>query len=343
MNDFDTKTYTLHEAIDFVSEDGTKVRHLDEHWKDMFDVAEACVKSVRCGYKYLNPLLKEDPRIVRATLDNDPYEIRNVPDNCRTKEVFMRILSRGCGVSFLTAQMPAEVLDDTEVMTRYARYDPFSTQYASDRLNDDDDFALHAVNKDGGVIRYFSDRIRDDKGIVMMAVMNRGMAYNRISDRLKDDRDVILASIDNNYEVFKDLSPVWQNDKEVCLLAVKKDGYNIRHCGHTIINDRSVVTIASKGNMRILRGCDFPLANDPWLNPKMSRNNRGATNLKRLMMKYLKRSYYSDVYSEFLSPDNHRMKEYMEHFGDDDADKYLPSPPPHLQQIFDKCESMDCS
>jgi len=76
------------------------------------------------------------------------------------------------------------------------------------------------------------------------------------------------------------------------------------------------------------------LRNDKWIRGYVS--DVPNHNFKMLVKMYMKFVRFDNVYKEFMRPDNPRMAKYIEHIGDDDAERYLPPMPPYVEQILKK-------
>jgi hypothetical protein len=73
-------------------------------------------------------------------------------------------------------------------------------QYASKKIRDDYDVAMKACKVYCGAFRHLSDRLRDDKDILLSAINGSAKyAYQTLveyaSDRLKNDKEIIKKSV----------------------------------------------------------------------------------------------------------------------------------------------------
>jgi hypothetical protein len=72
-------------------------------------------------------------------------------------------------------------------MKKMVDIDPYNYIYASDSLQDDKDFTLYSVKKDGRVLRYSSLKMRSDFEIVESAIKSYSMAIGYASKKLREN------------------------------------------------------------------------------------------------------------------------------------------------------------
>jgi hypothetical protein len=136
-------------------------------------------------------------------------------------------------------------------------------KYISNRLRNDRDFILKIVKNNGLNLEIVNMNFKNDKEIVLAAVSNHGSAIEFASKRLQDDKDVAIAACNSfAMEAFNYISKRLQADKDVVLLAVSKEGYHINNISEKLKNDRDVVLAAVNG------GASLRYINDQFKNDK---------------------------------------------------------------------------
>lgn len=194
------------------------------------------------AYKYASSDLKNDPEIVFEAVSRLGSCLVYVPHKFRgdKKVVLAAVKKTPLAIEYAQDSMR----DDKEVIyTAITAGGPEILQWASEKLRQDIEFALIAVEtaadnfrhtaqalrsdrdlvfsgiEDGFKLEYASKTLRGDKEVVLDAVQNCGTALRFASDALRDDRDVVLAAMKNNKEAFKFASFRLQSDPEVLKIA----------------------------------------------------------------------------------------------------------------------------
>lgn len=87
--------------------------------------------------------------------------------------------------------------DNKEVMLKQVAKNPFNLQCASDRLKNDKDIVLSAMEKtnDQRLLQFAGNQIKDDKDFILLAVSKNGWNLQHASDRLKNDLDVVYQAL----------------------------------------------------------------------------------------------------------------------------------------------------
>ena len=87
--------------------------------------------------------------------------------------------------------------DNKEVMLKQVAKNPFNLQCASDRLRNDKDLVLSAMEQtnDQRLLQFAGNQIRDDKDFILAAVKKNGWNLQHASERLKNDLDVVYQAL----------------------------------------------------------------------------------------------------------------------------------------------------
>lgn len=93
-------------------------------------------------------------------------------------------------------------------------------KHVSDRLKNDKNFALNAIEKNWHAFNYFSDEIKSDKDVVMVAVEKEPHLLSKIPDKFKNDKDVVYEAIKKNHVVFRFASDEIKQDDGFIMRAI---------------------------------------------------------------------------------------------------------------------------
>ena len=127
-----------------------------------------------------------------------------------------------------------------------------SLEYVSEKLWDDKEVVLKAVEGDSSNLKYASKRLRDDKEVVLEAAEYRSFftSFKYASKRLRDDKEVVLKAVDNYQPNIRFASERLRADKEIVLIAIDDltgDGFygcNIEFASMELRDDKEIVMIA---------------------------------------------------------------------------------------------------
>ena len=115
------------------------------------------------------------------------------------------------------------------------------------KKTDDKEHVLNRVKRDATYIRYASDRLKDDKEVVM-AAMNSAYSYQEIfkhiSKRLQSQLSVIIKGVSTDKSIYKSLPKNTRFKKQVTLAAVSKNGDSLRFTSNELKDNYQVVKAA---------------------------------------------------------------------------------------------------
>ena len=116
---------------------------------------------------------------------------------------------------------------------------------ASDRLKDNGDFMRAAVQENSSAVVYASDRLKDNRDFMLVAVQkNVRAALDNASDRLKDDENFMLAAVRKYTRAFDYASDRLKNDRNFVLAAVRENGWILPYVSDQFKNDREIARAA---------------------------------------------------------------------------------------------------
>jgi hypothetical protein len=137
--------------------------------------------------------------------------------------------------------------DDKEIVLMAIEKGAFF-KYASEKLRDDRDFALQAINLDSDSYILVSDRLKSDRELSINAISLRGRNIDHAPKEFQVDIELLKLALKTNgsaiYNTETD-SP-HRYDKELALLAVKNDGMVLDAFAPSIRNDKEVAFEAVK-------------------------------------------------------------------------------------------------
>ena len=139
--------------------------------------------------------------------------------------------------------------DDDEIVLAAVSNAGYALEYASPRLQDDDKIVLTAVSNAPGALRYASSRLQDNEEIVLLAVSKDGYLLRFASPRLKDNDEIVLAAVSDAGKALEYASPRLQDDKRVVLGVVSDSKYGLKFASSRMQDDEEVVLAAINNNV----------------------------------------------------------------------------------------------
>lgn len=103
--------------------------------------------------------------------------------------------------------------------------------YLVDLYNDDENYVIPALKKNGYAIKGVSDRLRNDKEIVLIAVQERGWALEYIPEIFKKDFDIVLAAVSADGRSLEYADKKFCNNEKIVTAALKNDPLAIVYAG----------------------------------------------------------------------------------------------------------------
>lgn len=143
-----------------------------------------------------------------------------------------------------------ELRDDEEAMlSLVVSGRSYAPKQASERLRNDKEFALKAVERNGRALHCFSDELRDDEDVVLAAVKQRGMSLEYASERLRDNEDIVRAAVEQD-GTFEDASDRLRSRKDLLIEAIKRKIYwsKFRKIPAEMLLDDDILVAAGSNN-----------------------------------------------------------------------------------------------
>jgi hypothetical protein len=211
-------------------EDGKNIPILEtmpSHYKDDEEIMLGIIKKTQIGslLSYCSNRLKNDPvfwyeavRLHDSNFSQAAIELQN------NKEFVLKCIELP---TFLIEDAPAHFLDDKDcAIAAIKRKGHHSLKVISERLKDDKEVALAAINYQPACYNYISDRLKNDKDIVLEVLRDEGEMKN-IPESYRDNKEVMLIFFNMkhlNPQYLQNLQYVsdrLRNDQEVVISAIK--------------------------------------------------------------------------------------------------------------------------
>ena len=114
----------------------------------------------------------------------------------------------------------------------------------SDESDDDFDFVLKAVIKNGVSIEYANEKFKNDRNLALEAVKSSPYSFDQFSEIFKNDRDIALEAVKNGSNL-KLVSDEFKDDPEILLNALKDGGEILLYASDNLKNNRDRLVITS--------------------------------------------------------------------------------------------------
>lgn len=109
-----------------------------------------------------------------------------------------------------------------------------------DILQQDRNFILFAVRRNGYVLEYVTD-YANDREIVLEAVKSYGATLEHVNELFKQDREIVLEAVKNNGYALEHANNIFKQDKEIVLEAVKNRANSIEYAADNLKSDPDVL------------------------------------------------------------------------------------------------------
>jgi hypothetical protein len=139
--------------------------------------------------------------------------------------------------------------------------DDYAT-YFSNRVFNNEEFALKAVARSGDKLRYFSDEIRDNDNITLIAIKNDGRAFEYCSDRIRSKEDNALIAIKTYAKSYLYCSDEIKKSKQFAINAVTCYIGTFEYMSHEFRNDKDIAMIVATTYPFVTYHCSDELKND---------------------------------------------------------------------------------
>ena len=172
---------------------------------------------------YVSERLKNDESFIVEAVKTNPLAIEYASESIKSNQQLMDTLVVEHKIYSALKYASMEVKDNVQIVKEAVKDDAFFLEFASDRLRDDEDVALLAIDSDA----------------------NCTEAMQFVSDRLKNNREFVLKVV--SMIGFVEYVPEeYRNDEEIVMAAVRKDGQSICFAGEQFRDNKEIVREALK-------------------------------------------------------------------------------------------------
>lgn len=153
------------------------------------------------------------------------------------KEEVLRAFDHGLDQLWLASET---LRDDIDVVTAAIKNNGSSLIDASDRLRDDKELTLLAIEHEDiqRVLEFASDRLKNDPDVVLAAVANDGEAIINASASLQASKDFIQEAITTNPDVYEFIDDKLKNDptiQRIYDISSAKYSESLKHSSASIL------------------------------------------------------------------------------------------------------------
>lgn len=155
---------------------------------------------------------------------------------------------------FLIEDAPEHFLDDKDcAIAAIKRKGLHSLKVISDRLKDDKEVAIAAINYQPACYNFISDRLKNDKEIILLALSDEGLMES-IPVSYRDNKEVMMAAFSIKHlnpqglQNLQYVSERLKNDSEIVIAAIKQEGFNLQFAPSEFKKDKNLAMLAIKNN-----------------------------------------------------------------------------------------------
>ena len=218
--------------------------------------------------KHASDRLKNDKDVVLKAIENDAWFLVYARNELRNNREFLleAINQNSECLLFADDGLKKEILanldkndsfdeeqkDNADYMLKLIKKDYFNIKYASDRLKNDSDFILKAINSsDEGFkcLAFATDELKANKEFILKIYKKVGnYTFALASETLKCDKDYILKLLKYNYLDFAYVCYELRSDREFMQNAISENGETIEFASYELRNDEEFILQAIEKN-----------------------------------------------------------------------------------------------
>ena len=209
-------------VITSVKQNGLMLEFADNDLKNDKEVVLIAVQNQGIALQYASDNLKNDRETVLIAVQSRGDALRYASDELKNDKLVVQNAVQNFGEALKYAS--DDLKNNIEVVmiaVKGRSYGAGVLQFSSERLRNDKDVVLNAVEKNGVCLQFASDNLKNDREIVLIAVQNDGQALEYASDNLKNDREIVLIAVQDKGEIIDYVSQILKNDYEIILCSVR--------------------------------------------------------------------------------------------------------------------------
>ena len=228
------------EALKAIQENELTLAELDDIYKSDKEIVFAAVKKNGKSLQFASKNLKNDKEIALAAIKEKYCALEFASDYLKDDE---QIIIETYN-AFQHQRIPIGKISE------HCKLQPI--EYASERLQNSEEFLFKALKFDKDVIDKFPFEYRAEKFFMMKAVQINGTVIIEASPELKNDRSLVLAAARENgwflgFEAFSN----FRNDIEIAAAACANSPYLIDEVPEYFKQDKDFI-------ITVLKGGDIP-------------------------------------------------------------------------------------
>lgn len=218
--------------------------------------------------KHASDRLKNDKDVVLKAIENDAWFLVYARNELRNNREFLLEAINQNSECLLFADdglkkgilanldkndsFDEEQKDNADYMLKLIKKDYFNIKYASDRLKNDSDFILKAINSsDEGFkcLAFATDELKANKEFILKIYKKIGnYTFALASEKLKCDKDFILKLLKFNYLDFAYVDYELRADREFMQNAISENGETIEFANYELRNNKEFMLQAIEMN-----------------------------------------------------------------------------------------------
>ena len=171
--------------------------------------------------------IRNNKQFMLEHLKKIPSDLKYLSPSLRGDRELVMLVVKQCGQ--LLEYCFATVQDDPEVVRAAVEHEQdrvddsnleyMAFKFASDRLKNNWNAVVHAVENNGHAVLHANKRLRENKEVALRAVRETGFALQHLCEALRDDKDVVLAAVEENGYALQYASDRLREDLEVLYAA----------------------------------------------------------------------------------------------------------------------------
>lgn len=165
------------------------------------------------------------------------------------KDIMITLSEYDCALQECT-----EYNDNKQIVMEIVNFDGKQLEYASDRLKNDMEVVLVAIENSLGAYCYVSKEIKDSKEKILEIMKKRAVPLMWLNPYLQEDEDIILALIKRKspFALFENLNDKFKNNKNIAIAAIESNGLNTQHVLSSLLDEKMALSAVRQNGKAII-------------------------------------------------------------------------------------------
>jgi hypothetical protein len=229
-------------------------QYASDRLRDDYDTASQIIGISPQAFQYASERLRNTKSFVLEILGSSKFDLPLRGNDCCLEYISDSLKDDIDVVSAVVQKYPTCIKYASERLMVHPKFtdaleDLYFQYYPKSRRNDKVLVMSLLTSGKDHVFRYTSDRLKDDMDVVMLAVECDGKNLEYVSVRLKDDRDVVVHALINGASL-KHASERLKGDKGVVTMAVNKDLWAVLLASDTLKSDSAFLANELRKRLR---------------------------------------------------------------------------------------------